>query len=183
LYSLARPAMMSDLEGDPGINDFRLEAAIFGEYRMSSKLRIGPGLSRSSAFGRVLWIPLMRVLYRPAPKVLVDGILPSRLDVWYLPSKKWEFGFGLALSGGQYRFNDTSGLGGNQFGFANGLAMLQAKHLIKGKWYAQLDAGVSVVPRQELTNYDYRLFPSRDILVDLNPDPIPVVRFGIFKVF
>jgi len=181
LYALGRPAMMSDLE-DITIEDFRFEAAVFTEYGFSRKFRGGLGLSRSSAFGRVLWIPLARILYRPQRKILIDGILPSRLDAWYIPSKKWELGVGISLIGGQFSISDQT-LGGNQFGWANGIAALQVKRLVKGKWYAQLDAGFSIIPRQELTDYNFRLFPSREILSDLDPDPMPVFRFGFFKVF
>jgi|AntAceMinimDraft_1070359.scaffolds.fasta_scaffold07543_3 hypothetical protein len=181
LYALGRPAMMSDLE-DITIEDFRFEAAVFTEYGFSRKFRGGLGLSRSSAFGRVLWIPLARILYRPQRKILIDGILPSRLDAWYIPSKKWELGVGVSLIGGQFSVSDQN-LGGNQFGWANGIAAFQVKRLVKGKWYAQLDAGFSIIPRQELTDYNFRLFPSREILSDLDPDPMPVFRFGFFKVF
>lgn len=181
LYALGRPSMMSDLE-DVTMDDFRLEAAVFTEYGFSRKFRGGLGLSRSSAFGRVLWVPLARILYRPQRKILIDGILPSRLDAWYIPSKKWELGVGVSLIGGQFSVSDQN-LGGNQFGWANGIAALQVKRLVKGKWYAQLDAGLSIIPRQELTDYNFRLFPSRDILSDLDPDPMPVFRFGFFKVF
>lgn len=182
LYALGRPSMMTDLDDVDG-QDFRFEAAVFTEYGFSRKFRAGLGISRSSAFGRVLWVPLARILYRPARKVLIDGILPSRLDAWYIPSKQWELGFGLSLVGGQYSINEDNPLGGNQFGWANGLAAFQVKRLLKGKWYAQVDAGVSLIPRQEITDYDFRLFPTRDILYDLDPDPMPVFRVGVFKVF
>lgn len=181
LYALGRPAMMSDFE-DLTLEDFRIEAAVFTEYGFSRKFRGGLGLSRSSAFGRVLWVPLARILYRPQRNILIDGVLPSRLDAWYIPSKKWELGVGVSLIGGQFSISDQN-LGGNQFGWANGIAALQVKRLVKGKWYAQLDAGFSLIPRQELTDYDFRLFPSREILSDLSPDPMPVFRFGFFKVF
>lgn len=181
LYALGRPVMLSDFDG-VDVEDFRFEAAVFTEYGFSRKFRAGLGLSRSSSFGRVLWIPLARILYRPARKVLIDGILPSRLDAWYIPSKQWELGLGLSLVGGQFSVGENA-LGGNQFGWANGLATLQVKRLIQGKWYAQLDAGFSLVPRQEITDYDFGLFPARDILLDFEPDPMPVFRAGIFRVF
>lgn len=184
LYGLARPAVMSDF-GDPDFQDFRVEAAVFTEYRFGSKFRGGLGISRSSAFGRILWIPLARVVYRPARQFLIEGVLPSRLDAWYLPSKNWEIGLGLALLGGQFRVGDSelTSIGADQFGWANGVAALQVKRLLSGKWYAQVDAGLSIVPRQEFTEYDYRVFPTREMLWEGNPAPTPVFRAGIFKVF
>lgn len=181
LYGLARPTLMSDLDGID-LEDFRLELAFFTEYGFSRKFRGGLGLSRSSGFGRVLWIPLARVLYRPARKILIDGVLPSRLDAWYIPSKKWELGIGASLIGGQFSVGENA-LSGDQFGWANGIAALQVKRLLKGKWYAQVDAGFSLVPRQEITDYDFGIFPTRDILLDLEPDPMPVFRAGVFRVF
>lgn len=181
LYGLARPTLFTDFQ-DPSFQDFRFEAAFFTEYRFGRKFRGGLGLSRTSSFGRVLWIPLVRVVYKPARKIQIDGILPSRLDMWYIPSKEWELGFGLALLGGQFRISDSP-IGANQFGWANGVAAFQVKRLLSGKWYVQADAGISLVPRQEFTDYDYKLFPTREILFDLEPDSMPVFRLGIFKVF
>lgn len=181
LYALGRPSFFSDLDGIT-MDDFRFEGAVFTEYGFSRKFRAGLGISRSSGFGRVLWIPIARILYRPARKILIDGILPSRLDAWYIPSKEWELGLGLSLVGGQYSVGENA-LNGNQFGWANGLASAQVKRLLKGKWYAQFDVGISLIPRQEMTNYDFNLLPSRDILYDLDPNPMPVFRAGVFKVF
>lgn len=184
LYALGRPMMASDLDG-VDIEDFRLEAAVFTEYRFGRKFRGGLGISRSSSFGRVLWVPLARIFYRPARKVLIEGILPSRLDAWYIPSKNWEYGLGVSLIGAQFSVSENNALNGNQFGWANGIASLQVKRLLKGKWYAQVDAGLSIIPRQELIDYDFNFFPSwnPDLRFELNPDPTPVIRVGFFKVF
>ncbi|MEO1021926.1 MAG: DUF6268 family outer membrane beta-barrel protein [Bacteroidota bacterium] len=182
LYTLARPMLATDFDGIT-LDAARVEAAIFTEYRFSRKFRGGLGLSRSSGFGRVLWIPLARVFYRPTKRILVDGILPSRVDAWYLPNKQWEVGLGVSLIGAQFSVNEDTYGSADQLGWANGITSLQVKRLLKGKWYAQFDAGISVVPRQEFTRYDYNLFPTRDVIFDLDPDLTPVLRFGVFKTF
>lgn len=156
-----RPGLFGNLDGELG-RQFRVEGATFVDRIMTPRTTIGLGLSYTSNFGRVLPVPVLHVVHRRGRKVLIDGLLPSRLDVWYFPRKGIELGLNAQLSGFQYHFSEnvTFPLGGDSGGGAS-VVSLQAPQIqlanatigpqlrwnAAGKWYLSADAGATVVRR------------------------------------
>jgi hypothetical protein len=159
-----RPGLFGDLAGDLG-EQFRLEGAVFVDRVLSPRTTIGAGLSYTSGFGRVLPIPVVHLVHRRGRRVLVDGLLPARLDVWWFPRKGVELGVNAQLSGFQYAIGEytppraparppASGAGPLPTGLelANAIVGPQARWNPAGRWWLSLDAGWAVVRRATFTS-------------------------------
>jgi hypothetical protein len=119
---------------------FRPEGFFLWDRVFSERLTIGLGGGRGSGFGRVLFAPLLHVLFTHE-SWLVDVLAPVRLDVWWLPNPNWEFGVTASLNGSQYSVvnvaagYDTVRLAGAYVGPAARLKVLE-------KGYVSLETGI-----------------------------------------
>jgi len=100
LFVVLRPGLYGD--GLDAGSQLRLEGAVFVDKIRSPRTTVGYGLSVSSNFGRVLPIPVVHVVARPKRQILIDALLPARADVWWMPRRGLDIGFGAALTGAQF---------------------------------------------------------------------------------
>ncbi|MCU0633692.1 MAG: DUF6268 family outer membrane beta-barrel protein [Gemmatimonadaceae bacterium] len=150
-----RPGLFGNLERDLG-DQFRAEGAAFIDRVVSPRTTLGLGMSYTSNLGRVLPIPVLHIVHRRGRSMLIDGLLPSRLDVWWFPRKGLEVGLNAQLSGFQYHVADApapSPVPGTLTfvaptrQLANAVVGPQVRWNATGKWYLSLDAGVTVLRR------------------------------------
>lgn len=168
----------------PGLygDDLRAEGAVFVDRIVSPRTTVGAGLSFASTFGQLLPIPVVHVVSRASRRVLVDALLPSRADVWYMPRKGLDFGLNASLSGALYGLTDTQQrvggvLNATAFGLANATIGPQLRLTPRGgKWQLTADAGTTVLRRAEYVR-------GGRTLADLAPGNVPYVRFGAQRLF
>jgi hypothetical protein len=183
-----RPGLFGDLRGGLG-DDFRVEGAVFVDRVVTPRTTVGLGMSYTSNFGRVLPVPVLHVVHRRGRRLLVDGLLPSRLDVWYFPRKGLELGVNAQLSGFQYHLETDPQVpvlrplpgGGAEFAFqpntlqlANAIVGPQVRWNPVGKWYLSLDAGVTVLRR---------LIYGRGDAPGVTPRNTGLVRLGVQRMY
>ena len=172
LVVVARPGLFSDLR-NVDLSHFRPEGIVFADRVVSEKTTLGLGVAYTSNFGRALPVPVLHVVHVASPKVLVDGLLPARLDVWYYPRKGLELGLNASLNGAQYRVGaDDTPLGASTFQLAHATVGPVLRYNVGGKWYASLEAGTSVLRRLRFT--------TAGATDRYDPDPAnrPFVRVG-----
>jgi hypothetical protein len=162
-----RPGYFGNLHGEIS-RRLRVEGAAFVDRIVTPRTTLGVGLSYTSNFGRLLPVPVVHVVHRRGRKVLIDGLLPSRLDVWYFPRKGLELGLNTQLSGFQYYVSEdvTIPLSGAVVGsstnsanpapgretapqlqLANATIGPQLRWNAVGKWYLSAEAGTTIVRR------------------------------------
>jgi hypothetical protein len=103
-YSLIanlRVGAFSDLQ-KMGRDDFRIEGAVVIDRFISDRLTVGGGLGRVSNFGRVIFVPLVHIVWSISERWLLDAMLPGRLDLMYLPTPKLEAGLSFNILGSRY---------------------------------------------------------------------------------
>lgn len=164
----------------PGVygDALRAEGAVFVDRIVSPRTTIGAGLSYASSFGRLLPIPVVHVVARPARRVLVDALLPARGDVWWMPRKGLDVGVNASLNGANYGLTpEQSLLGADALWLANATVGPQVRWAPGGgKWQLSADAGATVLRRLE---YARR---GRSVS-DLAPGNVPYVRLGLQRLF
>lgn len=154
-----RPGLFGTLDYELG-DQFRLEGAVFVDRLLTPRTTVGLGLSYTSNLGRVLPIPVVHIVHRRGRRVLIDGLLPSRLDLWYFPRKGVEVGLNAQLSGFQYFIGQApqsappTPPGGTaiilrnpELQLANAIIGPQVRWNATGKWFLSADAGVTVLRR------------------------------------
>ncbi len=160
----ARAGLFSDLN-NINLSHFRVEPLFFLDYFFDDKFIAGLGfVYNTSNFGRLISVPLLHIYWIPTPEILVDGLLPTRLDFWYYPSKQWDLGVSIALNGSQFQLGQSpTALAGfsrlstdgtmkngkdiNQMFFANATIGPNIRYNIFDKTYVSLEGGYSIVRR------------------------------------
>lgn len=176
LIAVARPGVYGDLDA---IGDqWRLEGAVFVDRIVSPRTTLGLGMSYASNFGRVLAVPVLHVVARPRRRVLVDALLPSRADVWWMPRKGLDLGVGASLTGAQYGLANAVGQPQNAttLQLANATVGPQLRWTPRGKVQLTADAGTTVLRRLEYTR------GSRTV-ADLTPGNALFGRLGVQWLF
>ena len=152
LIAYARPGFFGDFAQDFG-RSFRLEGGALVTRVFSDKLTVGLGAGRGSNFGRDLTVPLLQVLWLPTPTIMIDAVLPVKAEVWYLPSKTWEYGALFNIVGSLYRFDDPAfQMQASQIGFANMNLGLAVRRNLHGSAYVSFEGGWTVSRRLEFSN-------------------------------
>jgi hypothetical protein len=182
-----RPGLFGTLDYELG-DQFRLEGAVFVDRLLTPRTTVGLGLSYTSNLGRVLPIPVVHIVHRRGRRVLIDGLLPSRLDLWYFPRKGIELGLNAQLSGFQYFIGEApprapaAPPGGATFvmrnpelQLANAIIGPQVRWNATGKWFLSADAGVTVLRRYT--------FGTGRREAPLNPANTGVVRIGLQRMY
>jgi hypothetical protein len=182
-----RPGFFGNLEHELG-EQFRVEGAVFVDRIVTPRTTLGLGMSYTSNFGRVIPVPVVHIVHRRGRKVLVDGLLPSRLDVWYFPRKGVELGLNAQLSGFQYYVGEPSRNGAPspmpasaiqvrnpEIQLANATIGPQLRWNAAGKWYLSAEAGTTVVRRFS--------FGIGDREVALEPNAAVFGRVGVQRMF
>jgi hypothetical protein len=162
-----RVGIFSDFQ-NVALNHFRVEPSAFLDYFASENLTVGLGLAYgTSNFGRLITVPLLHLYWLPSSEILVDALLPSRLDVWYYPSKQWEFGLSLALIGSQFQLGAQPAIPAaerrvatdpnnsrdiSQFHFANLTIGPNIRYNIFEKTYLSLEGGYTIIRRLGFAN-------------------------------
>jgi Domain of unknown function (DUF6268) len=176
LIAVARPGVYGDLEA---IGDqWRVEGALFVDRIVSSRVTLGAGMSYASNFGRVLAVPVVHVVARPKRRILIDALLPSRADVWWMPRKGLDLGVGAALTGAQYGVAaETRAISNaNAVWLANATVGPQVRWTPAGKVQITADVGSTVLRRLEYAR-DGRS------LADLAPGNVFFARLGAQWLF
>jgi len=157
---------------------FRVEGAAFVDRIVTPRTTIGAGLSYASSFGKLLPIPVVHVVSRPARRVLVDVLLPARADVWWMPRKGLDLGINASLSGANYGLSNSQRVaGGDALWLANATVGPQVRWAPSGgKWQITADAGTTVLRRLEYAR------DGRSV-ADLAPGNVPFVRLGAQRLF
>jgi hypothetical protein len=126
------------------------------------------------------------VVHRRGRKMLIDGLLPSRLDVWVFPRKGLELGLNAQLSGFQYHLGDDTAepvplpgsavivIRNSMLQLANATVGPQVRWNPAGKWFLSLDAGVTVVRRLAFGSGDAAAF---------TPGNTGMVRIGLQRMY
>lgn len=153
-----RAGLFSDLN-NINLSHFRAEPLFFLDYFLDEKLTLGLGyVYNTSNFGRLISVPLLHIYWIPSSEVLVDGLLPTRLDVWYYPSKQWDLGLSLVLNGSQFQLGQAPGISGidrtdksvadiNQMFFANMTFGPNIRYNVFEKTYVSVEGGITAIRR------------------------------------
>ncbi len=147
LIAVLRPGAYGTVKD---VGQLRVEGAVFVDRIVSPRTTVGAGLSYASSFGRVLPIPVVHVVARPRRQLLVDALLPSRADLWWLPRKGLDLGLGAALTGAQYGLPDNLRVvdGADALWLANATIGPQLRWTPGGgKVQVTADAGATVLRR------------------------------------
>jgi hypothetical protein len=176
LFVVLRPGLYGD--GRDAANQLRVEGAVFVDKIRSPRSTVGLGLSLSSNFGRVLPVPVVHIVARPKRQVLVDALLPARADVWWLPRRGLDIGFGAALTGAQYALSDETRIGtSDQLQLANATIGPQLRWSPGGgKLQITADAGTTVLRRAIFTR-------GTDEVANLAPGNVGYARLGLQWLF
>lgn len=153
-----RAGLFSDLN-NINLSHFRIEPLFFLDYFLNEQLTLGLGfVYNTSNFGRLISVPLLHIYWIPSSEVLVDGLLPTRLDIWYYPSKQWDLGLSIVLNGTQFQLGQAPSIFGidrtdkrvadiNQMFFANATIGPNIRYNIFEKTYVSVEGGYSIVRR------------------------------------
>jgi hypothetical protein len=170
LVAVARPGLYGE--------SFRVEGAAFVDRLVSTRTTVGAGLSYASSFGKLLPIPVVHVVSRASRRVLVDALLPSRADVWWMPRKGLDLGVNVSLAGAQYALPAAQQIAGARtLWLANATAGPQVRWAPQGgKWQFTADAGYTVLRRLEYAK-------GGTSVADLAPGNVPYGRVGVQRLF
>lgn len=176
LFVVLRPGLYGD--GRDAGSQLRVEGAVFVDKIRSPRSTVGLGLSLSSNFGRVLPVPVLHVVARPKRQVLVDALLPARADVWWLPRRGLDIGFGASLTGAQYALSDETSIGAaDRLQLANATIGPQLRWSPRGgKLQITADAGTTVLRRAIFAD-------GNDEVADLAPGNVGFARIGLQWLF
>jgi len=176
LFVVLRPGLYGD--GLDVGSQLRLEGAVFVDKIRSPRTTIGYGLSLSSNFGRVLPIPVVHIVARPKRQILVDALLPARADVWWLPRRGLDIGFGTALTGAQYALGAENRVGAaDRLWLANATVGPQIRWSPRGgKLQLTGDVGTTLLRRAVFAR-------GGDEVADLAPGNVVYARLGAQWLF
>jgi hypothetical protein len=176
LFVVLRPGLYGD--GDDAGSQLRVEGAVFVDKIRSPRTTVGYGVSLSSNFGRLLPVPVVHIVARPKRQVLVDALLPARADVWWLPRRGLDIGFGAALVGAQYALSEERRVDdADRLWLANATLGPQLRWSPRGgKLQITADAGATVLRRTVFAQ------GSREV-ADLAPGNVGYARLGLQWLF
>ncbi|MCS6807395.1 MAG: DUF6268 family outer membrane beta-barrel protein [Bacteroidota bacterium] len=159
-----RAGLFSDLN-NIDISHFRAEPLFFLDYFLNEQLTLGLGfVYNTSNFGRLISVPLLHIYWIPSSEILLDALVPTRLDLWYYPSKQWDLGLSVVLNGSQFQLGRAPGIIGidrtdpsdnsfkrvadiNQLFFANATIGPNIRYNLFEKTYVSIEGGYSIVRR------------------------------------
>ncbi len=145
-------------------------AVIFDKY-LNENLTLGLGLARGSNFGKIVNIPLVHVIWMINEKWMLDALLPSRLDLMYLPNSKTELGLGFNIVGSRYTIQsderkiDSVGVGQMNLG-------PMYRYQIMPLTYLSLETGVAFGRRLSLMDENTEI-------TEFNPENEMYLKSGI----
>jgi hypothetical protein len=165
VVAVLRPGLYGD--GANVGDQLRVEGVVFVDRIRSAKSTIGAGLSYASSFGRILPVPVLHIVSRPSPKVVIDALLPSRADIWWTSRPGVELGVGEAQRIGS----------ADQLQFANATIGPQLRYTPKGsKLQLTADLGVTMLRRLEYSR-------GTRTVADLEPGVAGLARIGMNWLF
>ena len=103
LWGLATPSLASDLRADISKKDFNFQTAVIFVRQYSEKLSIGYGAAYSTQFGSAIPLPVLAFDWNNGKSLLVKGIVPVSLELWYRYKPKVDIGLLLAGDGNNFR--------------------------------------------------------------------------------
>ncbi|MEP1095453.1 MAG: DUF6268 family outer membrane beta-barrel protein [Cyclobacteriaceae bacterium] len=107
LAAMINPIIASDFESSLSKDDF-IVGGILGLIRtVNVKLDWGFGLAYMSDFGTPIPLPFIYLDWRPTPKVIVKGIIPSNLLVGRKMTNWFDLGMELAVDGNRFHGSPT----------------------------------------------------------------------------
>lgn len=176
LFVVLRPGLYGD--GQDVGSQLRVEGAVFVDKIRSPRTTLGLGLSLGSNFGRLLAVPVLHVVARPQRQILVDALLPARADVWWLPRRGLDIGFGAALTGAQYALAEENRIGtADRLQLANATVGPQIRWSpLGGKFQVTGDVGATVMRRAIYAR-------GSDTVNDLRPGNVAYARLGLQWLF
>jgi hypothetical protein len=105
MVAVVTPGLASDFEGNVSSDDFTF-GAVFGFIRqMSEKFQLGFGIAYMPDFGEPLPLPFLYIDWKIAPKLSVNGILPTNMILTYKLNPKIDLGMSLKVDGNRYHGN------------------------------------------------------------------------------
>jgi hypothetical protein len=181
LVANVRAGIFSDMK-NVDAKHLRIEPTAFVDYFVSDELTLGLGLAyNTSNFGRLITVPILHVFYIGGSEFLIDGIIPSKIDFWYYPSKTWEIGLSVGLYGSQFRLGERPQYEGiymnnpeniNTLMFANATAGPIVRYNLFDKAFLSAEGGLTVTRRAILGDSD------RNTILDLAPGRTWFTRIG-----
>jgi hypothetical protein len=145
------PGLHSDFEGEVGIDDLGLRAALVFQRSPSDRLSLAFGFGYSPSTGRGLPMPVVGLAWQAADAVLVDLMLPEHASVWYTPNPIVRFGLSAALNGGSYRGNpDLYRMASPETRIAAGTFGPSLRVQVTDRFGLRIDSGVTFFRRIDL---------------------------------
>lgn len=176
LFVVLRPGLYGD--GDDAGAQLRVEGAVFIDKIRSPRTTVGFGLSLASGFGRLLPVPVVHIVARPKRQLLIDALLPARADLWWMPRRGLDIGFGAALVGAQYGLSEERRVDtADRLWLANATVGPQLRWSPRGgKLQITADVGATVLRRVVFAR------GSREV-ADLAPGNVGYARLGAQWLF
>jgi hypothetical protein len=169
-----RAGLFSDMN-NINLSHFRAEPIAFLDWFVDDKFILGLGFAYgTSNFGRLVNTPLLHIYWIPSPEILVDALLPTRLDVWYYPTKQIDVGLSIVLNGAQFQLGQPLNIQGiertlmapsinsglvrrtsdiDQFYFANATIGPNIRYNLFDKTYISVEGGYTLVRRLGFDNF------------------------------
>lgn len=181
LVANVRAGIFSDMK-NVDAKHLRIEPTAFVDYFVTDELTLGLGVAyNTSNFGRLITVPILHVFYIGGSEFLIDGIIPSKVDFWYYPSKTWELGLSAGLYGSQFRLGERPAYEGiymnnpdniNTLMFANATLGPIVRYNLFDKAFLSAEGGITVTRRAILGDSD------RNTILDFAPGNSWFTRIG-----
>lgn len=154
-----------------GSDDIRAEGAVVLDRVESDQFTWGLGLGRVSNFGRVIFVPLVHLIWTINEKWLLDAMLPGKLDLLYMPSSKWELGLSFNIIGSRYNIESDQrkidGLGVGQMNLGP-----QMRYQLLPSLYLSAETGLGFARRLSLMDENTEI-------TELEPNNEVYLRTGL----
>ena len=171
------PALKSGLEEKLVGEDFAIEGAILVNRQLSERSVFGFGAAYSTNFGAPIPIPLLQydfqaTLWAGGPAWRGSALLPSSLEAWVIPARRFEIGLQLRSLGDRHHITEVGTVPLNK-PYSDYFDMVLGPSVIVylTPWLnLNVESGISLYRQMQITD-------GRDEVINFEPDQAGFLRW------
>jgi hypothetical protein len=159
MLALVTPGLASDLKADNITrDDFTFEAAAVFVRKFNDRWSLGFGAAVSNQFGEPIPLPVVAFEWNNGGKLRANGILPSSMEFWYLPSQRVELGLVVGGEGNRYHGDpEIHGVDNPQLRYSRVNFGPSAKIHLSKQVHLKIDGGIIGFHRSEFYDDDNKV--------------------------